>query len=235
MDLRTAVTLAAFLLMTADVYPGEANSTAPQTHGNESTPISSTPCSCPNHGASTTPPSNLRTPVLGFLSIKWTGQCEGDVILHHPSASSRVCHESVRDLLQDVCKHKKGCTNSLSWKKGGKVQNCSHITEAGAELKLSNTLKVQCTVETSPDIKGQLQTYRVMTALLSCVLVIILLIRFTRPTVQALQRRLSDRRQNRWIGPTQSHSVSYHRGKTVKNDEGEKRFSYPRSRATDSE
>ncbi|XP_028262478.1 uncharacterized protein LOC114436410 isoform X3 [Parambassis ranga] len=40
--------------------------------------------------------------------------------------------------------------------------------------------------------------------------------------------KVSSRRQNRWVGPTQSHSVSYHRGKsTVKNSDGEKRLSYP--------
>ncbi|KAM9362918.1 uncharacterized protein cd5 [Symphorus nematophorus] len=82
---------------------------------------------------------------------------------------------------------------------------------------------VQCT-----EAQGQLQAYKVVTALLCCVLLVLLLIRFTRPTVKALQKRLSDRRQNRWIGPTQSHSVSYHRGKTaVKNNDGEKRLSYP--------
>ncbi|CAI5681607.1 T-cell surface glycoprotein CD5 [Oreochromis niloticus] len=74
----------------------------------------------------------------------------------------------------------------------------------------------------------QLKTYKVMTALLFCILLILFLMRFTRPTVKALQKRLSDRRQNRWIGPTQSHSVSYHRGKTaVKNNDGDKRHSYP--------
>ncbi|MEQ2262834.1 hypothetical protein XENORESO_021739, partial [Xenotaenia resolanae] len=82
--------------------------------------------------------------------------------------------------------------------------------------------------EELPDFEGQLQTYKVVTALLTIVLLVLLLIRFTRPTVMALQKRLSDRRQHRWVGPTQSHSVSYHRGKSaVKNDDEEKRFSYP--------
>ncbi|XP_035771687.1 T-cell surface glycoprotein CD5 [Neolamprologus brichardi] len=75
---------------------------------------------------------------------------------------------------------------------------------------------------------AQLKTYKVMTALLFCILLILFLMRFTRPTVKALQKRFSDRRQNRWIGPTQSHSVSYHRGKTaVTNNDGDKRHSYP--------
>lgn len=83
------------------------------------------------------------------------------------------------------------------------------------------------------DIKSQLQIFKVMTALLCCALLLLLMVRFTRPTVKALQKRceyththtlgvplhvffiiiftctfvvVSDRRQNRWIGPTQSHS-----------------------------
>ncbi|XP_068448288.1 uncharacterized protein [Clinocottus analis] len=104
------------------------------------------------------------------------------------------------------------------------------ITTSGAEKRTScETLRVQCKVEeVVPDVQGQLQAYRVVTALLCCVLLVLLLIRFTRPTVHALQKRLSERRQNRWIGPTQSHSVSYQRGKTaVKNNDEEKRLSYP--------
>ncbi|XP_074521003.1 uncharacterized protein cd5 isoform X3 [Halichoeres trimaculatus] len=76
--------------------------------------------------------------------------------------------------------------------------------------------------------QAQLQTYKVVVALLCCVLIVLLLIRFTKPTVKALQSRLSDRRQNRWVGPTQSHSVSYHQRKAaVQNPDREKRLSYP--------
>lgn len=103
------------------------------------------------------------------------------------------------------------------------------ITERGA-TKTSDCemLRITCKAEMTPDVQGQLKAYKVVTALLCCMLLILLLIRFTRPTVKALQKRFSDRRQNRWIGPTQSHSVSYHRGKTaVKNNDGDKRLSYP--------
>ncbi|KAF6739014.1 hypothetical protein FQA47_001366 [Oryzias melastigma] len=76
------------------------------------------------------------------------------------------------------------------------------------------------------DENSDLHVYKVVTALLSCALLVMLLVHFTKPTVKALQRRLSERREHRWIGPTQSHSVSYHRGKTtVKNDE-ENRLSF---------
>ncbi|XP_060951420.1 uncharacterized protein LOC133028234 isoform X2 [Limanda limanda] len=42
-----------------------------------------------------------------------------------------------------------------------------------------------------------------------------------------VQCKVSNRSQTRWVGPTQSHSVSHHRGKTCNNEDGEKRLSYP--------
>ncbi|XP_061574328.1 uncharacterized protein LOC133440957 [Cololabis saira] len=77
-------------------------------------------------------------------------------------------------------------------------------------------------------VTTELRAYKVVTGLLCFVFLVLLLIRFTRPTVTALQKRLSDRRQNRWVGPTQSHSVSYQRGKnTLKDGDGEMRLSFP--------
>lgn len=98
------------------------------------------------------------------------------------------------------------------------------------------------------DVRGQLRIFKVMTALLFCALLLLLMVRYTRPTVKALQKRceykhiqlcvflciyflssnhlhffvlVSDRRQNRWIGPTQSHSGEDNMqtpGVTVKDD-----------------
>ncbi|XP_064782292.1 uncharacterized protein LOC135506829 isoform X2 [Oncorhynchus masou masou] len=48
-------------------------------------------------------------------------------------------------------------------------------------------------------------------------------------TTLRIQCEVSDKRQSRWIGPTQSQSVSYHRGKAglQLNDNTDKRHSYP--------
>ncbi|XP_055765214.1 uncharacterized protein LOC129841126 isoform X3 [Salvelinus fontinalis] len=48
-------------------------------------------------------------------------------------------------------------------------------------------------------------------------------------TTLGIQCEVSDKRQSRWIGPTQSQSVSYHRGKAglQLNDNTDKRHSYP--------
>ncbi|XP_034398480.1 uncharacterized protein LOC117736922 [Cyclopterus lumpus] len=238
MDLRTAVTFSTLLLIVAGQTrdgPDITETLSPtQTNGTSSN------CSCPTVTPATTagPASNPSSPAsaLGLLTIMWMRKCEGDVtlILFHPSnSSSAVCHDNATDiqsLLRNVCENRKGCKDTPQWHKGRGTPNAFVITESGAEKRARcETLRVQCTDEkVLPDVQGQLQAYRVVTALLCCVLLVLLLIRITRPTVSALQKRLSERRQNRWIGPTQSHSVSYQRGKTtVKNNDGEKRLSYP--------
>ncbi|KAG7235884.1 hypothetical protein INR49_002081 [Caranx melampygus] len=205
----------------ANTVPTQTNSTTTRT---------STVCSCPSDtqtattAISSTPTKPIK--VAGFLRVLWRNDtCVGDVILYHPKSPSPlpVCwSDMAKSFLENVCE-KKDCEGPNKWKRGSETSG-AQISEAGANLTDHScvTLTVHCT-----DVEGQQHAYKVVIALLSCVLLVILLIRFTRPTVEALQRRFSDRRQNRWIGPTQSHSVSYHRGKAVKNDEREKRLSYP--------
>lgn len=191
-----------------------------------------TVCQCSSIAPPATDTPKRSSPGLGLLTITWTVECVGNVTLNlsDPSSSSTpVCYNDTKSLilLRDVCQNKKGCQGTPSWNSSNSKQHCSYFTESGAvDMVHHNTLSVHCAV--LPDVQGQLQAYKVVSALLCSVLLVLLLIRFTRPTVKALQKRLSDRRQNRWIGPTQSHSVSYHRGKTaVKNNDGEKRHSYP--------
>ncbi|XP_049901564.1 uncharacterized protein LOC126391031 [Epinephelus moara] len=240
MDLRTVLTFSSLLLLTAgaDHKTLQQNSTmAPIDTVTDST---SKNCTCPSAApvAPATPaPTPCRSePELDLFTIKWT-KCDGyiNLILLHPSnSSSTVCYSgttSFESLLRDVCVNRKGCEDTKpDLVKGKIIQKNGYDITASEEKKgaTCEALKVRCKVENLPDVEGQLHAYKVVTALLCCILLILLLIRFTRPTVKALQKRLSDRRQNRWIGPTQSHSVSYHRGKSaVKNNDGEKRVSYP--------
>ncbi|XP_038589451.1 uncharacterized protein LOC119914300 [Micropterus salmoides] len=228
MDIRTVVTISALLLTTAESVAA--------TSWNNSTAIN---CSCPTATSTiTTAPTSSPTsppPALGLFNITWI-RCTGNISLIFYNASnisfssSPVCfsnHKKVHSLLGNVCVNKKGCKDTVSLKEGTQ-QNGYNMIEGRAEEGNCLTLQVQCKDEGHADVPGPLHAYKVVTALLCCVLLVLLLIRFTRPTVKALQKRLSDRRQNRWIGPTQSHSVSYHRGKAAfKHNDGEKRQSYP--------
>ncbi|XP_037619405.1 uncharacterized protein LOC119484580 isoform X2 [Sebastes umbrosus] len=235
MDLRTVVTILTLLLIIIAESRSVQTSSGPDitetTFTNQTTPTTPATTAC-----STSSPS-ISAPDLGLLIIKWS-KCVGDVnlILNHPyNSSSPVCYGSetnIQSVLRNVCENKKGCKDAPRWVESKNKLNGYDITETGAkERNGCKTLRILCTVEVVPDdgLQGQLQGYKVVTALLCCVLLFLLLFRFTKPTVKALQKRFSDRRQNRWVGPTQSHSVSYHRGKTttVKNNDGEKRLSYP--------
>ncbi|XP_046726146.1 T-cell surface glycoprotein CD5 [Silurus meridionalis] len=76
--------------------------------------------------------------------------------------------------------------------------------------------------------RKELVTYKVITGLLLTLIIGVLLIRFAQPTYTAFRKRFSQKRQNRWIGPTQSQSVSYHRGQASNpNNNTMKRTSYP--------
>ncbi|XP_076585308.1 CD5 molecule [Chaetodon auriga] len=238
MDFITIMTISTLLLVITGSDQTTRGPDVRETSFPTKTYNTSKDCSCPGAAsaatvAPTVSPSSS-TPALGFLTIRWTSECEGDIILipYHPSSSSSpVCHNSethVQTLFSNVCQNKKGCKGTPQWDKGKQKLSGYCFKENGAKETSCKTLQIQCTVEALADVQGQLKAYKVVTALLCCVLLVLLLMCFTRPTIKVLQKRLSDRRQNRWIGPTQSHSVSYHRGKTaVKNNDGEKRLSYP--------
>ncbi|XP_063740583.1 uncharacterized protein LOC134865104 isoform X2 [Eleginops maclovinus] len=202
MDIRTVVTISTLLLMTAE---SNQSTPGPNTTEPPHTSSSTRRCSCPPTPSSPAPPR-------GILSITWS-QCEGDVQLilyHHPNSSSPVCHGSeknILNILRSVCENRRGCKDNLRWVKG-KNQQGHNLTEDGAEEVHCEALRVHCQVEDPQN--GQLQAYRVGTAVLCCLLLVLVLIHFTRPTVRALQNRLS-----------------YHRGKTAVVNDGEKRLSYP--------
>nr|XP_020512497.1 uncharacterized protein LOC110001356 [Labrus bergylta] len=194
-------------------------------------------CTSPSTSLSTSPtPKSSSAHSLGLLSVKWTSDCDGEAILllHPPPSSSSLSYSSsllcqssltlVKTLLSSQCESRRRCEGPPVWvarKKQGGYDIAGQAPNTSCKI-----LTLQCTAQT--DVQGQLKAYKVVTALLCCVLLILFLIRFTKPTVRALQSRLSDKRQNRWIGPTQSHSVSYQRGKgVVQSTDVEMRMSYP--------
>ncbi|XP_008417053.1 uncharacterized protein cd5 [Poecilia reticulata] len=224
MDLSAVVIIVALSLVSAVSSQDNSSTISPNT---------STVCSCAS-AAPTSKPDSLSITV-GILNVIWTETCAGTVqlVLYHSfnNTSLNVSYSSkqhVSEILQNVCKDRKGCEYEPIWlHPGTEAEKCYMIHANGAnETSDCKTIRVECKVEKLPDFEGQLTACKVVIALLSIVLLVLLLMRFTKPTVMALQKRLSDRRQHRWVGPTQSHSVSYHRGKSVaKNEDEEKRFS----------
>ncbi|XP_032381841.1 uncharacterized protein cd5 isoform X2 [Etheostoma spectabile] len=212
MDLKVVVTFSTLLLIAAGQTSFGSNSTVAQFN-KTSTPsrTSIIPSEATPH-----PDSNLSLPVgaLGLLTVTWHKTCEGDVnlsLIQPPISPLPVCHASlthIQSLLSNVCKNQRGCAGPLRLHEGRGTQKGYNITASGAEEQNGcHTLRVRCK-DVDVDVgHGQLQAYKVVTALLCCLLLLLMLIRFTRPTVKALQKRFSERRQNRWVGPTQSHSA----------------------------
>ncbi|XP_065811073.1 uncharacterized protein [Labrus bergylta] len=240
MDLRTVLTISLFLMSTeSNRSTTETNFTG--TVSSTTNPRSDCDCTSPSTSLSTSPtPKSSSAHSLGLLSVRWTSGCDGEAILllHPPPSSSSLSYSSsllcqssltlVKTLLSSPCESWSGCKGPPVWvarKKQGGYDIAGQAPNTSCKI-----LTLQCTAQTDVQgqLKDQLKAYKVVTALLCCVLLILFLIRFTKPTVRALQSRLSDKRQNRWIGPTQSHSVSYQRGKgVVQSTDVEMRMSYP--------
>ncbi|XP_007574694.1 uncharacterized protein cd5 [Poecilia formosa] len=223
MDLSTVVIIVAFSLVSA------VNSQNTSTTISPSTPRV---CSCTTPALPTPNPNpDIK---VGILKVNWKNKCEGTVQLYFSFNDTSLpvsyrSEEQVSKILKNVCKDRKGCEDESEWlHPGTEAKKCYTIHANGTSIKskCKTIIRVKCKVEELPDFEGQLAACKVVIALLSIVLLVLLLMRFTKPTVMALQKRLSDRRQHHWVGPTQSHSVSYHRGKSVaKNEDEEKRFS----------
>ncbi|KAK7929791.1 hypothetical protein WMY93_006186 [Mugilogobius chulae] len=257
------VTVFALVLLGVDSLKTSEDVEIPQdptsnsTSANNTTAAPTTAPPCPS------PVPTSRALLLGFLSVEWNQNCEGDVMLKQMNEldDNHVCRSSrtyaIDLLLQGVCEQKKGCTGrhtlQTGRRDGGVKISGSQLTETDCE-----TLSIKCEgrqnvfVRVSPEttscevgaltcvrrfglISGappeeprEPAGFKVATALLSVTLILLLFACFSKPTVKALQKRFSNKRKNRWIGPTQSQSVTYHRGQTVnKNLDGQKRSSYP--------
>ncbi|KAM8842809.1 uncharacterized protein cd5 isoform 2-T2 [Synchiropus picturatus] len=174
MEPSTLVLLAALLLLTI----GSA-----QTNMNHSSPPPGDA-----HLRATTGPGLSACPGAAqpaFFMLHWTGLCAAEVREQSVNSSTLACLANltkVKRLLSDVCKNKKGCSGDPDF------------TEQQGEPDTSGVicvwLTVACNVEAVAD-EGQQQAYKVATALLTCLLLVLLLMWLTRPTVRALQKRLS--------------------------------------------
>ncbi|XP_034147040.1 uncharacterized protein LOC105022896 [Esox lucius] len=132
--------------------------------------------------------------------------------------------ESVKRLgWSGLCK-RKGCGGNLQWKEI-KIPKRPNRDSGEATEQPMDIIAFQCTVVPDPELVG----YKVVVSIFCVLVLVVLILRFGRPSLKAFRKKMSDRRQSRWIGPTQSQSVSYHRGKAgiQLNDKTDKRTSFP--------
>lgn len=163
--------------------------------------------------------------VMAWLKVKGKSPCEGRVYVYSATLGEKpLCCSSHKrtSLLSGLCKDMRcGDLNS--------VTNFNEYN-SGIELTSNMTLNItQCSglsISCTDSLGNELVAYKAVTGILIFILVFIL-IQFSRPTIKVIRKRFSQKRQSRWIGPTQSQSVSYHRGQGGPNNKTVKRQSYP--------
>ncbi|XP_046901815.1 T-cell surface glycoprotein CD5 isoform X2 [Hypomesus transpacificus] len=243
MDVRLLVTFLALCWTCTGAYSSDTSSTTVQINTTYpsipsipsiSPPSNCTNCSCDPAPRPLRPPA--APPTLAILQVTWFKPCEGWVYLSVlQSDSLPLCQSSLGLVTQNwtgLCQ-RAGCLGAPEWSPTPSFSHGHEVLENGALVKTKcQTLKVRCKAAppppVGPDLRGQLVAYKVLSALLCVVFLLLLVARFGQPSLRVLQKRLSDRRQSRWIGPTQSQSVSYHRGKSAVQDTDEsKRSSFP--------
>ncbi|XP_052320585.1 uncharacterized protein LOC118395459 isoform X2 [Oncorhynchus keta] len=207
MDGRLVLTILVLCVKNVVTFENTTSTSQPLTPSNSTpaNPAPTTSCVC-NISTSCSPPTKPESPppALGVVKIN--------------------CWANLSLELAESCE-RKGCGGSAKWtetlasSEGYQIDGDGRVTNNSC-----TTLRIQC--EVVPD---QLVGYKVVTGLLCVLVLVVLMVRFGQPSLKALRKRLSDKRQSRWIGPTQSQSVSYHRGKAglQLNDNTDKRHSYP--------
>ncbi|XP_071244019.1 T-cell surface glycoprotein CD5-like isoform X2 [Salvelinus alpinus] len=232
MNRRLVLTILALNVVTNEVKVSTSQPLTPSnsTPTTSSPPATTTSCVC-NISTSCSSPTQPESPppALGVIMVNWeVKSCKGDIHLSLLSSRSLpLCFNSwTHRSLQHagLCK-RKGCEGSPKGTKiNAKALGYQINMNGSVTNNLCTTLRIQC--EVVPD---QLVGYKVVTGLLCVLVLVVLMVRFGQPSLKALRKRLSDKRQSRWIGPTQSQSVSYHRGKAglQLNDNTDKRHSYP--------
>ncbi|KAL1023608.1 hypothetical protein UPYG_G00043460 [Umbra pygmaea] len=230
MDRRLVLTIIALCVVNVD-----SNGTTDMTQGSstatQSYTLKSTPCTC-NPAPCTIPPQTQSPPpILGVLKAEGK-KCDGDIYLTllNSSQSLPVCINIIKfewPLWSGWCE-RNGCQGKVRLTNGPQKLKSFNIAASGEITnETCKTLAFNCDV--IPDTSGELVRYKVVTAILCVLVLVLLMVRFGHPSLKAFRKKMSDRRQSRWIGPTQSQSVSYHRGKAglQVNDNTDKRSSFP--------
>ncbi|XP_043094963.1 T-cell surface glycoprotein CD5 [Puntigrus tetrazona] len=193
-----------------------APSTTPLTIAATSTNIQVT---CPKNNQVVTKPFLVRLKV----NLKKGSSCEGQMNLQYPNRSTDpLCFNSYlsHKWWEEVCKEMR-C---------GPFDSFKPISMGHKGLLISSNMTLNydaCTgmMITCQDPLGtELAAYKAVTGILIFLILGVILAQFGRPTYKAIRKRFSQKRQNRWVGPTQS--VCYHRGQGPPNKNTDKRQSF---------
>ncbi|KAL4641726.1 T-cell surface glycoprotein CD5 [Arapaima gigas] len=223
--MKVAVTIIALFL--TDAVASLLNSTSsPST-------VCPIPTPCPSCAPPVTCPPHLTTsPALPHLyTIHVTpgpSHCLGKVYLQPKSKNILVpiCYNRNFQISHNLC-HQLRCGEFQSWLKLKEFSNGYEIkVEKQMNWTTCNTLMIQCKALPA---SAELVAYKTMTWLLSILFIILILIRFGPGRCASINKKIFERKNREWIGPTQSQSVSFYRAQAGAQPKGNanKRSSYP--------
>lgn len=209
-----------------------STSTSSQISEIVSTPTYSTPPETTSEPQTIHKPNTaVLPPAVGRIKVKWmkTSPCQGYIhfFINFTQRTTYLCSNNDKitntELGNELCEERR-CGEFLGFRNSYKIGYMIHEN-------LTATSDIQCKIIllTCKDVDSkELVAYKVITGLLLTLIIAVLLCRFAQPTYIAVRKRFSQKRQNRWIGPTQTQSVSYHRGQaSYPNNNTMKRQSYP--------
>ncbi|XP_026118560.1 T-cell surface glycoprotein CD5 [Carassius auratus] len=165
----------------------------------------------------------IKSEVFQLKVMRKASPCEGQLYVNFRERQVYLCSSS------DI---------SLSWWSGvckdrrcGDFKGFKHISTQAKGLLLTsnktfvdtkcNGLYIMC----EDPLGTELAAYKAVTGILIFLILGVILVQFGRPTYKAIRKRFSQKRQSRWVGPTQS--VCYNRGQGPPNKNTDKRQSFP--------
>ncbi|TRY89970.1 hypothetical protein DNTS_001692 [Danionella cerebrum] len=207
MQCSLLMTLTMFLLLAVVLPTESSNVTSPSQEIFNKTTSAAPQTTCPQTVPCLNTVQQSPQPVVALLKVKGKSLCEGQLYVDCPTHGEQpLCSSSHLP---------PGWPNILcKTMRCGDFKSLKVNPAAGRLVLMSNR-----TLE--------LAAYKAVTGLLVLFILGVFLAKYFRPSYKAFRKRFSQKRQSRWIGPTQSQSVSYHRGQGAPNNNTVKRQSYP--------
>ncbi|KAK3554061.1 hypothetical protein QTP70_019180 [Hemibagrus guttatus] len=213
------------VLMPALITANDQNATGSTNNCNCTLYATNSPCTIPEPRIVTLPP------VMGRMKVNWEKNklCQGAIVFSINLTQSEMVlckNEFINHILGEALCEEGKCGGFLEFKNPRTKYQGFMIHE-----NLTTTSNTSCTktiLICKEKENKELVAYKVITGLLLTLITLVLLCRFAQPAYIAIHKRFSQKRQNRWVGPTQTQSVSYHRGQASHpNNNTTKRHSYP--------
>ncbi|CAM4482674.1 unnamed protein product [Leuciscus chuanchicus] len=222
MENSLLMTLAALLLL--GVREGTSQSETPNI--TNSTPHVSTPDTTIPTATPCPKPIHITQYVLARLKVTWKkSPCEGRLYLYFPNQSpAPLCFGSQisESWSSELCKDMR-CGDFKGFKPTKKANG--RMLRGNMTLINEDCTGLQITCEDT--LGSELAAYKAVTGILIFLMLGVILFQYGQPTYKAIRKRFSQKRETRWVGPTQSQSVSYHRGQGPPNNNTLKRQSFP--------